>query len=188
MRRIFLFFVFLLFAFTMQAAGHIRFMGIEVDGNYDSFKDSLETRGFKYMSSFETLYKYYGKFANEIVTLDVLVSPKTHTVCKVIVYFPQREDWSELKKDYFKKKEMFKSKYPLDRDFEFFSSPYEDGDGYEMRAVAINKCRYISFYLAMGGHITVEIDKEAKLKVVYEDRENIKIAQKELEQNAIDDI
>ena len=57
-----------------------------------------------------------------------------------------------------------------------------------MRAVAINKCRYISFYLAMGGHITVEIDKEAKLKVVYEDRENIKIAQKELEQNAIDDI
>ena len=40
----------------------------------------------------------------------------------------------------------------------------------------------------MGGHITVEIDKEAKLKVVYEDRENIKIAQKELEQNAIDDI
>ena len=83
---------------------------------------------------------------------------------------------------------MYKSKYPLDRDYEFFSSPYEDGDGYEMRAVARDKCRYISFFLAMGGHITVEIDKTAQLKVVYEDRKNIKVAKQELDQNAIDDI
>ena len=83
---------------------------------------------------------------------------------------------------------MYKSKYPIDRDYEFFSSPYEDGDGYEMRAVAKDKCRYISFFFALGGHIAIEIDKTAQLKVVYEDRVNIKIAQQELEQNAIDDI
>lgn len=163
-------------------------MGIEVNGNYESFKDSLGSKGFKYMSSFESLHRFFGKFANEIVILNVLASPKTHTVFKVIVYFPEKKDWNELKRDYFTKKEMYKSKYPLDRDYEFFSSPYEEGDGYEMRAVARDKCRYISFYLAMGGHIMVEIDKESKIKVVYEDRENIKIAQKELEQNAIDDI
>jgi len=40
----------------------------------------------------------------------------------------------------------------------------------------------------LGGHIAIEIDKTAQLKVVYEDRVNIKIAQQELEQNAIDDI
>ena len=40
----------------------------------------------------------------------------------------------------------------------------------------------------MGGHITVEIDKTAQLKVVYEDRKNIKVAKQELDQNAIDDI
>lgn len=38
----------------------------------------------------------------------------------------------------------------------------------------------IRFFLAKGGHITVEIDKSARIKVVYEDRENIKIAQEEL--------
>ena len=188
MRKYLLLLVLTLYVANISASNHIKFMGIEVNGNYDSFKDSLKAKGFTYMSSFETLHKFYGKFANEIVTLNVLASPKTQTVCKVIVYFPEREDWNELKKDYFTKKEMYKSKYPLDRDYEFFSSPYEDGDGYEMRAIAREKCRYISFYLAMGGHITIEIDKEAKLKVVYEDRENIKIAQKELEQNAIDDI
>lgn len=172
----------------MQAAGHIKFMGIEVSGDYESFKDSLLSKGFTYTSSFETSHKFYGKFANEIVTLNVLASPKSETVCKVIVYFPKREDWLELKKDYFTKKEMYKSKYPIDRDYEFFSSPYEDGDGYEMRAVAKDKCRYISFFLALGGHIAIEIDKTAQVKVVYEDRVNIKVAQQELEQNAIDDI
>lgn len=188
MKRILLIMTLILAASNMQATGHIKFMGIEVSGDYESFKDSLLSKGFTYMSSFETLHKFYGKFANEIVTLNVLASPKTNTVCKVIVYFLEREDWQELKKDYFSKKEMYKSKYPLDRDYEFFSSPYEDSDGYEMRAVARDKCRYISFFLAMGGHITVEIDKTAQLKVVYEDRKNIKVAKQELDQNAIDDI
>lgn len=67
--------------------------------------------------------------------------------------------------------------YPIDKDYEFFVSPYDDGDGYEMKAVAIDKCRYISFFLARGGHIVVQIDKTVRVKVIYEDRENIKIAQ-----------
>ena len=43
-------------------------------------------------------------------------------------------------------------------------------------------------FFAMGGHITVEIDKSSSVKVVYEDRKNIKIASQELDQKAIDDI
>ncbi|MBR3022569.1 MAG: hypothetical protein IKH59_09430 [Bacteroidaceae bacterium] len=163
-------------------------MGIEINGTYESFKDSLEARDFVYMSSYESLHRFYGRFANEIVTLNILASPKSQTVCKVIVFFPERENWNELKKDYFSKKKMYASKYPLDKDFEFFSSPYDEGDGYEMRAVTRNKCRFISFYLALGGHITVEIDESARIKIEYEDRANIKKAKEELEQNSIDDI
>lgn len=163
-------------------------MGIDVNGKYESFKDSLEAKGFVYTNSYETLHTFYGKFANEIVTLNVLASPRTQTVCKVIVLFPTKEEWGELKEDYFAKKEMYKSKYPLDKEFEFFLSPYEDGDGYEMRAVKRDKCRYITFFFAMGGHIAVEINKSAQVKIVYEDRENIKVAKNELEQTALDDI
>lgn len=188
MRKFVIIFSLTLCITSVQATGHIKFMGIEVTGSYDNFKDSLKTKGFSYVSSFETLHKFYGKFANEIVTLNVLASPHTKTVFKVIVYFPIREEWRELKKDYFAKKEMYQTKYPIDKDYEFFSFPYEDGDGYEMRAVKQGKCRYVSFFLAVGGHISVEIDKTAQIKVVYEDRENIKVGQKELKQNAIDDI
>lgn len=35
-------------------------------------------------------------------------------------------------------------------------------------------------FLARGGHIVVQIDKTVRVKVIYEDRENIKIAQEEL--------
>lgn len=186
-RRLF-FLLSLVISFTVAYGQHIKFMGTEVTGDYENFKDSLVLKGFTYIDSFETLHRFYGKFANEIVTLNVMSSPKTNTVFKVIVYFPEREEWKELKRDYFAKKELYKTKYPLDSDFEFFSSPYEDGDGYEMRAVTKGKCNYVSFFLAVGGHITVEIDKSSKIKVVYEDRENIKIGKTELEKNAIDDI
>lgn len=163
-------------------------MGIPVDGKYETFRDSLVSKDFIYVSSFETSYKFIGIFANEAVTVNVLVSPRTNTVCKVIVYFQEHEKWKELKEDYFAKKELYRSKYPLDKDFEFFIDGYEDGDGYEARAVMRDKCRYVSFFLATGGHVTVEITKTMQVKVVYEDRENIKVAQKELEDNALDDI
>lgn len=188
MKRIILLFVITLFTTNILASNHIKFMGIEVNGSYVSFKDSLIAKGFVYIDSYETIHKFCGKFANEIVTLSVLTSPKTLLVCKVIVYFPEKLEWSDLKKDYFTKKELYKSKYLLDKDFEFFSSPYDEGDGYEMRAVAKEKCNYISFFLAMGGHVMVEIDSKARVKVIYEDRDNSKMNKKELEQKAIDDI
>lgn len=163
-------------------------MGIDVNGKYESFKDSLEAKGFVYTNSYETLHTFYGKFANEIVTLNVLASPKTKTVCKVYVLFPIKKEWKALKQEYFTKKEMYKSKYQMDKDYEFFLYPYEDGDGYEYRAVKSDKCRFISFFYAMDGHVTVEICKSAQVKIVYEDRENIKLAKNELEQTALDDI
>lgn len=188
MRKTAIFFYLILFVSYLNATSHIKFMGIEVTGSYESFKDSLKAKGFTYMSSFENLHNFYSKFATEIVKLCIVSSTKSNTVFKVIVYFPAKDNWKELKRDYFTKKEMYKQKYPLDRDYEFFSSPYEDGDGYEMRAVIQDKCRYVSFFLAIGGHITVEIDKSAQIMVVYEDRENMKLGRNELLQEAIDDI
>lgn len=155
-------------------------MGLELNGKYENFRDSLKARGFKYVSSFHSIHNFKGKFEGENVSLSVLASVNSDTVCKVIIYFPIRNQWYDLMSDYAKKVELYSEKYPIDKDYEFFLSPYDDGDGYEMKAVAKDKCRYISFFLAKGGHITVEIDKTARVKVVYEDRENIKKAQQEL--------
>lgn len=187
MKRIILFAVFL-FQICISCAEHIKFMDMEVSGDAGKFKTSLIKKGFKYIKSFESSYEFMGKFANEYVRLTVLASPETKKVCKVIVYFSEKKTWVDLRNDYFEKKNLYKEKYPLDAEFEFFSSPYEEGDSYEMRAVKTDNCRYKSFFLALGGYITVEIEKTSNIKVIYEDRENTKIAQKELKQSALDDI
>ena len=81
---------------------------------------------------------------------------------------------------------MYKSKYLLTDDFEFFSSPFEDG--YELRAVGADKCSYASFFSEIGGHIGVQVSPDKCIKVTYEDDENIKIAKSEREFNAFEDI
>ncbi len=172
-----------------QTSGeHLSFLGRPIAGSAESFITFLQEKGFKKKGKYESSYSFWGKFANEIVELTLLASPRTKTVCKVIVYFPEKDSWKELREDYFKKKRLYKSKYMLDSDYEFFSSPYEDGDGYEMRAVALDKCNYISFFSEPGGHISVNICPDKKIKVTYEDDINIKVAQEELDYNAFEDI
>lgn len=173
---------------AQTADSHLTFMGIPITGSSGFFLSQLEQKGFTKISEFESSTKLYGKFANEIVELTVLASPRTKTVCKVIVYFPEKNNWSDLRNDYFTKKRLYRGKYLMTDDFEFFSTPYEDGDGYEMRAVAAEKCNYMSFFSEPGGHIYIEICTKKCIKVTYEDDINIKVAKDELDFNAFEDI
>ncbi len=171
-----------------KAQEHISFMGIPINGTSEIFLKQLKEKGFTQISQFESSYKLYGKFANEIVEISVLASPRTNTVCKVIVYFSDKDNWKDLRKDYFAKKNLYRNKYLLTDEYEFFSSPYDDGDGYEMIAVKREKCNFCSFYSTEGGHIYIEICDKLCVKVNYEDDINMKVAKSELESNAFDDI
>ena len=163
-------------------------MGLPIGGSSEVFIKQLEEKGFVQISTFETMTTLYGKFANEIVELCVLASPKTNTVCKVIVYFPEKDTWSELRKDYFTKKHLYQEKYLIDTSFEFFSDPYDEGDGYELRAIKADKCHYITFFNDIYGKIAVSVDTKPRVKVTYEDPASMKIAQDELKSKAFDDI
>ena len=134
-----------LFCSAQSKETHLEFMGLPISGSAEFFIPRLEEKGFVKVDTFESSTKFIGKFANEIVNLTLLASPRTNTVCKVIVYFPEKNSWAELQSDYFKKKKLYRIKYLLTDDFEFFSNPYENGDGYEMRAVVNEKCNYHSF-------------------------------------------
>lgn len=188
MKHIIFVITFLTLTLNNFSSNHIKFMGIEVNKSTRTFKDSLYTRGFKPIKTDKKTYSFYGKFANEIVTVEIIPMPKSQNICKIIVLFPKKHTWSQLRADYFDKKKLYLEKYRLDSDYEFFSSPYEEGDGYELRAVFNEKCKYISFFKVEGGHISIEIDKGSQIKITYEDEENINLAQKELKEDALDDI
>ena len=170
-----------MFSFAMANARHICFMGIELKGPAINFVDSLKSRGFIFTNSkYNSCYNLKGIFKGENVSLSVITTPKTNQVCKVVIFFPKRENWHELKSEYIQIVDLYKEKYPLNDEFAYFASPYDEGDGYEMKAIAMGKCQYISFYIAYGGHISVEIDKKACVKIVFDYRTNRKIGHYEL--------
>lgn len=177
-----------IFSNAQIANTHILFMGIPLNGTVEVFSLRLEEKGFTKVGEKEGSINYYGKFANELVKLTLVASPRTNTVCKIVIDFPEKESWSQLRNDYLEKKTLYNRKYLLTDEYEFFSSPYEEGDGYEMRAVVRDKCKFITFFSTEGGHIWVEICEKCCIRVTYEDTINIHVANEELQSNAYDDI
>lgn len=175
-----------IFSDAQIANTHISFLGIPLNGTVEDFSLRIEERGFNIVKERESSIIFAGTFANELVKLELIFSPKTKTVCKITIDFPEKDIWSQLRSDYLEKKSLYQSKYFLSDEYEFFSYPYEEGDGYEMRAIVQEKCRFISFYSTVGGRIWVEICKNCCIRITYEDTINIHIAKEELKYNAFD--
>jgi hypothetical protein len=61
---------------------------------------------------------------------------------------------------------------PAKDNYAFFKSPYEEGDGYEMTAVAVEKCFWLSAWEANATYpnqtIAVRITKSKRVSLVYE--------------------
>ena len=130
----------------------------------------------------------YGTFTGKNVEVYIVLTPISKKVKSVIVFYPKDNSWSSIKYAYFKLKDSFKKKYPLEKEFELFSDPYYEGDGYEMQAVRNDKCFYTSFFQPDLGKIMLHISKYEQLQVVYEDSINARIGSEEKESKVMDDI
>jgi hypothetical protein len=74
-------------------------------------------------------------------------TPKTNIVWLITVWLPASSSWSRSKSEFLKYKEIFIKKYGEPKYcFNFFSSPYEEGDGSEMLALKNSKCTYECFF------------------------------------------
>lgn len=170
------------------AQHHLKFKGVEMNGTIIAFADSLKKKGFIVDNQDENTIWMKGTFVNEDVNIGILSTPKTHIVCRLMVFFNKKDDWYSLKSQYNKLKDNYEIKYEKDADYSFFSDPYYEGDGYEMTAVKSNKCRYTSFFKGEDGGINLEISKLACVVIVYEDFKNTQLEKIEKRNIAIDDI
>lgn len=130
-----------------------------------------------------------GSFLNKTCEVWVYCTPVSRTTTKVIVYMPKDNSWSSLKSTYLTLKEQYTKKYGTPSDeFEFFSTPYYEGDGYETQALELEKCTYSTYWQVPYGVIGVSISEFLQIRLVYEDAHNIKIMEKESMQAAYDEI
>ena len=154
-----------------------------------TFVTQLKGKGFELKYIQDNGAVLSGAFAGkEDCTIYVLCSANTKQVWKVIVDFPKQSSWYSLKGQYNSLKESYTAKYGEPKSYEFFSSPYEEGDGYEMTAVGVEKCSYASFFKTTQCNIVLKIDKDKCVEVQYEDNINVGIWRREKQQAVSNDI
>ena len=153
--------------------------GVQVDGNKIDVVNKFKAKGFKVpITPSATVTTLRGSIDG--VKYDVLVcsTPITKKVWKIVVYLPEENNWYDLKNTYEKFYDLFVKKYgePL-ASYNSFTSPYEDGDGYEMTAVAVEKCNYSAFW----NEVWITISKFKQVGLNYENPTNSEIYSTEKE-------
>lgn len=193
MKKILITLCIIMLSFAMRAQEHMTFMGIPIDGKISTFVQKLEDKGFTYVNTGYGVTFLTGSFAgNRDCIILVFSSIKSLTVWKIFVVFPSKSSWESLKNEYQTMKSLYSRKYGEPNIYEFFISPYYEGDGYEMTAISIGKAHYESFFKTNDGYIRLAIDNgeygSGYVTVGYEDGINVKIKSQEEESSISEDI
>lgn len=178
----------MLFVFVsvrLEAQEHMMFMKTPIDGTITEFASKMKAKGFVQIVESENFITMKGEFMDEECNIHIVGTKKTNIVYMVSVVFDRDyTSWYSLKSDYNDIRDSYIDKYGKPtKDYHFFSSPYYEGDGYEMQAVELDKCRYMSCWQNIeDGLIMISINEEAQVEIRYEDKVNTK--KKEIEKRA----
>lgn len=156
------------------------FMGIKVDGKINDVVEKFKSKGLTVSnSSRPNIISMEGIVGNSNLELNIVCTPTTKIVWKFSVYLAKQTSWTSLKSEYEEYLEVLTKKYGVpEKSFNFFSSPYKEGDGDEMTAVAVDKCGYSAFWLDNFG-LYIEISKWKQVNITYENSINSAIDKKE---------
>ena len=159
-----------------DASLHITFKGIPVMGTVNDFCNKLSSSGFNMVKMYNdgAMAAMNGDFADRPSTLYIIGTKKSHFVQGIIVDFDRvYNKWQTIKNDYKTIIEQYIVKYgnPYSVD-ESFDYPYEEGDGYEMLALKLNKCNYRTTFKLTKGNIVISLREDATIAILYSDTEN----------------
>jgi hypothetical protein len=175
---------------ALDTLQHLVFKDIPISGNLSSFVNKMKKEGFTLGEQKENGALMKGTFVgNENCEILIIATSKAKTVWKVIIFLPEETSWYSIKSAYNNYKEQYIKKYGNpSKTYAFFAKPYYEGDGYETSAVKNDKCIYATFWDTENGSISVAISKYMQVKIVYEDKINSDIDDKEKETNIQGDI
>jgi hypothetical protein len=105
------------------------------------------------------------------------------------VFYEKKETFEELKTQMDRVKLVIETKYGASSNcVSNYKYPYEEGDGYELNALILNKLDYVCFWLDIKDNpnfnISLELTSFQKVLLTYENVANTDIAIKE--KNKID--
>lgn len=169
---------------------HMRFKRVEIKGTEPEFLSLLKSEGFTEDETNGLQLK--GTFAGYPVTVQTDKTCMTCTVYQVKANLENRTRWNDVESDYMTFKENLTAKYgdPQSQKEEF-EHPYRKGDGYELKAMAVGKVQYHSFWLLQQGVITIQIvgnEKKLNLQIRYADNKGLELQTNEEVQMFLNDL
>ena len=167
----------LILALAMPAAAeHARFLGIEIDGSQEQFKQQLlRVGGIRCIESRcdDDGYVYSGSYAG-YDNCAFYVLEGAGKVFAVVVYLPEASSWRQIKRQFTQMCNEYASNSNFNRTSysTSFESPYAEGDGDEMLAVANQKCNYKAAYSSTLSTVIISISKYKQVKILISDKDN----------------
>lgn len=153
---------------------HLEFKGISINGSMEQVAERLKQQGYQEIDRADGCILLTGKFAGK-EDCQILVSSSKHTgqTYSIAIFTPASLNWWSIKADYEQMKTMLTKKYGKpSSSTEFFSDPYEEGDGYELTAFSSGNAFFVTKYATDLGEISVCITNNAQLLLSYNDKIN----------------
>ena len=155
----------------------------------------MKAAGLTYNSNISSIVGYPvldGDFAGLSNCHFTILHTKNKTVCKVLITSDDIGGWYSTKSKYEDLKELLSTKYEIVKSFEYFSSPYYEGDGYELLAIKQDKGTYKTFFHCDEGYVTLTLSasdtSSGYLSIVYEDTINMAKFSEERDKQISEDI
>ena len=159
------------------------FDGIAIDGDLSTAIAKYKLKGYLVEKYFDGGVILNGEVLGAKIELYIFTTIKTKKVFKAVVYLPRRQSWFTLKNEYEKYFVTFTDKYGMeDSKYEFFTSPYFEGDGYELQALKLEKATFAGYWFNKNNTtIALEISEYQQVKITYENDRNQVIAKREID-------
>jgi len=166
----------LISALTVNAQ---EFMGVKVAGTAASAIAQFKAKGFTLIDQSEQFASMKGVgLGGKQLELNIVYSPKSKIVWKFSIYLPEQTTWYGLKDEYKSYVQSLTAKYgEPKKTYDFFLSPYEEGDGYELTAVGAEKCVYSAYF----NNVSIYISQFKQVNISYENSANLAISKRERE-------
>ena len=178
--------------FVQAQNEHLKFKGIPIAGDLNTFVGELKKQGFTHLEDEElspNTAALEGVFTGRNVHILVGANSKNKDVWKVLVIFDDTKDWENLSEEYFSYKDLFTTKYGKPSfDIEKIEDDYAAKYKMEMYALSQNKVNYNTVFELVNGYIRIAIEPYGIvggcIVIHYED----KINSYKRTQNKLDDI
>jgi len=159
------------------------FDGVSISGTINSAIMKYRQKGYVFVKTEANVVQMKGTVAGNAVKLLLVSTPTTKLFCKAVVQLPKQDSWLSLKTMYNKFTSLMEEKLgEPDDSYEFFISPYENGDGYELSAISLEKCLYNKFWFEKNNlNLSVAINKGKFVEISYENNQLVEKLKEELD-------